>query len=182
MSDDATTQASESSEAPVTETSPEPESTPTAEQTASKQIDDYRKRQAGAEAARQGAEKKLAEQTKELEAYRAASRSADDAKLATEAGLQERIAQLTKERDEAATKAEARILDAKFPNARAELPEVTDEVRLAKFEAMLAEPAETPAPTTLGANPPRTPTNQTEDTSHDIAQRLKAMTPPWINT
>jgi hypothetical protein len=51
---------------------------------------------------------------------------------------------------EADAKAEARILDVKYPNARAKLPEITDEVRLAEFEALFARDSrrgvEPPAP------------------------------------
>lgn len=148
-----------------------------------------RKRQAGAEAARQKAEEQNAALLKELEAYRSKDRSAEDQNLADNAKLQERLARETARADEAEAKAQGRILDALYPNARRELPEVTDEVRLAKFEAMLRDdPAEAktpPAPqnpneTNRSSSGNPAGTQPKEETSADILARLKAMgTPNW---
>lgn len=109
-----------------------------------------RKRQAGSEAARRKAEEKAAALQKELDALRA-SQPAGPADGNSEVDwLKGELAKAQEAAKSADQKAEARILDAKYPNARKELPEVTDEVRLAKFEAMLAdeEVASTPAPAT----------------------------------
>lgn len=126
-----------------------PEGTPeetgsetTPDQTASSTEDPIalaRKRQAGAEAARQKAQEEAAALRAKLAEYENANRSAADKDLADNAKLQERLAAAEARAEEAEVKAQARILDALYPNARKELPEVTDEVRLAKFEALLAD-------------------------------------------
>lgn len=166
----------ESTEA-VEATSPEPAGTDAAEQIAS-----YRKRQAGAEAARQAAERKLAEMEKELSTYRAQNQTASEQELSELARLQERLQVAEARAAEAEAKAEARILDAKYPNARKELPEVTDEVRLAKFEAMLRdEEPESTTPPRVGSNPQRAqaPVTKSLDdmTSKEIEAYLKTFDP-----
>jgi len=119
------------------------------------EIASYRKRQAGAEAARQVAEAKAAELEKELAKYREAGQTAAEKDL-TELARQTARAEAAELRaKEAEAKADAKVLDAKFPNARKELPELTDEVRLAKFEAMLAEGTFEP-PTPQGHNESKT--------------------------
>lgn len=145
-----------------------------------------RKRQAGAEAARQQAEKEAKALRAKLEEYESANRSAADKEAADNAKLQERLAQAEKRAAEAEQKAQARILDSLYPNARKELPEVTDEVRLAKFEALLADGPVEASP------PPQNPNESNrlasgdathkpkEETSEDILSRLKSMTPPWL--
>lgn len=144
-----------------------------------------RKRQAGAEAARQQAEKERDNALKELETYRSKERSASDKELADIAKLQERLAAAEKARDEADARAEARILDIKYPRARAELPEITDEVRLAKLEALLGDDdaGTPPPPQNPNANNPNSGSSGTPpkaETSEDIAARLKAMRPDWL--
>lgn len=148
-----------------------------------------RKRQAGAEAARQKAEEQNANLLKELETYRSKERSAEDQSLADNAKLQEKLEFEKRRADEAEAKANARILDTLYPNARKELPEVTDEVRLAKFEALLAEDptAEEKKPT-----PPQNPnesnrqagaapaTQPKAETSEDLKAKLKQMKPDWL--
>src|SRR4051812_23945646 len=117
-------------------------STGTPDQTASKAQDPLelaRKRQAGAEAARQEAARQLTEANRRLAEYEAKDRTADQTKAADMATLQERLAAAEARAAEADAKAEARILDVKYPNARKQLPEITDEVRLAYFEALVAE-------------------------------------------
>lgn len=145
-----------------------------------------RKRQAGAEAARQKAQEEAAELRKRLEAYESANRSADDQKLADNAKLQERLAAAEARAAEAEAKAQARILDTLYPAARKELPEVTDEVRLAKFEALLADPAggnvEPPPPqnpneSNRAASGDATAKAPTEKSSNDIFAELKAAFP-----
>lgn len=142
MSIDATELENESQEAEGTEGSPEAEGTTESELVAS-----YRKRQAGAEAARQTAERKARELEAKLAEYEAAHQTAEQADLSELARTQARLEAAERRAAEAEAKAEARILDARFPNARKELPEVTDEVRLARFEAMLAEDSGPDLPT-----------------------------------
>lgn len=156
MPTDDTTQ--DAGESPMDgSTGPAAPSSDTEGTTAAEQIASYKKRQAGAEAARQAAERKYTEAEKELAAFRAQSQTDAQKDLSELARLQEQLKAAEQRASEAEAKAAARILDAKYPNARAELPEVTDEVRLAKFEAMLKddEPAESTGPKPQGANPKR---------------------------
>lgn len=150
-----------------------------------------RKRQAGAEAARQKAEEESKALRARLETFEAANRSAADKDLADNAKLQERLTAESRRADEAEVKAQARILDTLYPAARKELPEVTDEVRLAKFEALLADPAaegkkEPPAPqnpneSNRTASGDATGSKPKEETSADILARLKTMgRPDWL--
>jgi len=185
MSDTIDGTATEGSlEATGSETTPDQTGTPTVDPVAL-----ARKRQAGAEAARQQAEKERNAALKELEAYRSKERSAEDQNLADNAKLQERLALAERRAEEAEAKAQARILDSLYPNARKELPEVTDEVRLAKFEALLAyTDDEGTAPP-----PPQNPNESNrvasgdatrkpkEESSEDILARLKALgKPDWL--
>jgi hypothetical protein len=147
-----------------------------------------RKRQAGAEAARQEAEKQRDAALKELEKFQSAQRSEADKELADMAKLRERLDQAEKRAAEAELKAEARVLDARFPKARAELPEVTDEVRLAKFEAILADDAsadekdppkpQNPNESNRSASGDATAAAPKPETSEDIKARLKQMGMP----
>lgn len=157
------------------ESTPETGSTTQTGSTADEQIASYRKRQAGAEAARAAAERKLADAETELAAFRTKNQTASQQEAASLATLQERLTQAEQRATEAEAKAEARILDARFPNARKELPEVTDEVRLAKFEAMLRddETPETPSPRTVGANPQRQPSGTTKSIEDMTVDELK---------
>jgi hypothetical protein len=171
--DDTTTVTDTSLEAEATAGSPEPEAMDPA-----KVIDSYKRRQAGAEAARQAAEAKANAALAELEALRAKSRTTEDQETADLATLREQLRIAT----EKAAQADARVataqLDAKFPNARKELPEVTDEVRLAKFEAMLRdEDYEPPTPGT--PNAPKGSdqrTKQRERTKDDVLADLSTIT------
>lgn len=113
-----------------------------------------RKRQAGAEAARQVAEKRLADQQKELEALRAKTQTAAEAELseiAREKALREAAEKRAADAEKAA---EAKVLDKLYPKARAEYPEVADEAKLAKLEALLGddETTEDKPPTPRGVN------------------------------
>jgi hypothetical protein len=147
-----------------------------------------RKRQAGAEAARQEAARQLKEAQDRLAEYEAKERTADQNKAADIATLTEKLAAAEKAKADAEAKADARILDIKYPNARAKLPEITDEVRLAEFEALFAEGTEgtePPAPqnpnqTNRAASGDATSTKPAEESSADILARLKAMgKPSW---
>lgn len=145
-----------------------------------------RKRQAGAEAARQKAEEARDAALKELEAFRSKERTASEADLADNAKLRDRLEAAERRAAEAEAKAEGRILDIKYPKARAELPEITDEVRLAKLEALLSDDEVTPPPpqnpnhTNRAASGDATAQKPKEETSDDIKARLKAMgKPEW---
>lgn len=145
------------------------------------QIASYRRRQAGAEAARQVAEAKAKELETELAKYRSAAQTESEKDLSELAATKARLEAAERTAAEAEKKAEARILDARFPNARKELPEVTDEVRLAKFEALLAE-EEDASPTPLRHNETRSGTKgaaKAERTAADIRAELEATVIPW---
>lgn len=178
MSDDAKTEDT---------TTPEgegPETTPAAGTVsdADSQIASYRKRQAGAEAARQIAEKKAADLEAELTKYREANQSAAEKELSELAATKARLEAAEQRAAQAEAKAEARILDAKYPNARKELPEVVDEAKLAKIEALLADEEEDPVPTPLRHNGTKTSAPGTpakEETAADVEARLLATPVPW---
>ena len=171
-----------SSEAEGTE-SPEPKTTPEVDPLAL-----ARKRQAGAEAARQEAARQLKDSNARLAEYEKKDQTADQTKAADIATLQARLDAAEKRAAEAEVNANARILDAKYPAARAQLPEVTDEVRLSYFEALLAETPEgkePPAPQNPNesnrvASGDPTGTQAKEETSEDIKARLKSMRPDWL--
>ena len=118
------------------------------------QIASYRKRQAGVEAARQAAEARAAAAEAEAAKYRGLVQTEEQKGLSELEALKATLAAEKRRADEAEERATARVLDAKFPNARKELPEVTDEVKLARFEAMLADanPTEVEPPTPLRHN------------------------------
>jgi chromosome segregation ATPase len=142
-----------------------------------------RKRQAGAEAARQAAEAKARELETRLADYEKSHQSQAEKELSDLAATQARLEDAERRAAEAEAKAEARVLDAKYPNARLELPEVTDEVRLAKFEAMLADGTDA-VPTPLRHNESRSGSQGAgvkpkEKTAAELAAELEAMPPPW---
>lgn len=171
-----------SNDAPQVDESPQAESTeqaaPSTEPAstdAAEQIASYRKRQAGAEAARQAAERKLAEAQAELDVLRAKNQTVSEQELSDLARLQEQLKAAETRAAEAEAKAEARILDAKYPAARRELPEVTDEVRLAKFEAILKdEEPESTTPPRVGSNPQRAQAPVTKSLDDMSAREVEA--------
>lgn len=165
-----------------------PEAKPTTEQDP---LALARKRQAGAEAARSEAARQLAEAQAKLDKYEAAERTADQTKAADIATLQTKLEAAEKRAAEADAKAEARILDIKYPNARGRLPEITDEVRLAEFEQLFAETTtvedkEPPTPqnpnaSNRAASGDATANKAKEETSEDIIARLKTLPrPDWF--
>jgi multidrug efflux pump subunit AcrA (membrane-fusion protein) len=173
----------ESAEAEGTEGSPEQKPT-----TAQDPLALARKRQAGAEAARQEAARQLSEAQAKLAKYESAERTADQQKAADIATLQAKLEAAEKRAADADSIANQKILDVKFPNARARLPEITDEVRLAEFEALFAEVPEDPEPpapqnpnaSNRAASGDATASQPKEETSQDILARLKAMgKPDW---
>jgi len=174
MSNDATTQSGTSPDPEGTEQTPSPEEQGT-DYTAL--IASARKRQAGAEAARQAAEAKAKELEQKLAKYEKEHQSTEDKERTELATLQAKLAAAEERAAQAEAKAEARILDAKYPLARKELPEVTDEVRLAKFEAMLREPEEPESPTPIGVTGPRTGPNPSakEESFEDVMNKFRKM-------
>jgi hypothetical protein len=167
------------SAAPETEGTPETGSPETQAPDSAELIASARKRQAGAEAARQLAESKLKEALAELGTYKAKDQTAAEKDLGELATLKANLAAAEKRAAEAEANAEKKILDARFPNARKELPEVTDEVRLAKFEAMLKDDEDEGPPTPRGNNPNRTAGSGAEPakplTSEDIIAKMRLM-------
>jgi hypothetical protein len=175
MTDDATNDTETTSEATGSET--------TQEATGSGQDDlvaSYRKRQAGAEAARQVAEAKAKELETRLAKYEKDNQTAAEKDLSELAATKARLEAAEQRASEAEAKAEARVLDAKYPNARKELPEVVDETRLAKFEAILSDEGDTP-PTPLRHNETKATGGKLaqEETADDVAARLRAMPSPF---
>lgn len=136
-----------------------------------------RKRQAGAEAARLAAETKAANLQKQLDAISASNGTEEAVTVAT---LTEKLRLAEEKASTADSRVAAAILDAKYPNARAELPEVTDEVKLAKFEAMLADDPEPIAPRRPNGpqNGSKAPDAKPEETSADIEKRLRTFSWP----
>jgi hypothetical protein len=138
---------------PVVEGSPAVETPPTEPAlTPEQQIEGYRKRQAGEAAARAVAEQKLAAALAELAPLKASKQSDADKDLSELAATQARLADAEKRATEAEAKAEGRILDARFPKARAEYGEVVDEAKLAKLEALLSDDAVVATPPTPRGN------------------------------
>jgi hypothetical protein len=178
------TTAEASSEVEGSEGTPEQKTTPEQDPLAL-----ARKRQAGAEAARQEAARQLTAANARLAEYEAKDRTADQSKAADLATLQERLDAAEKRATQAEANAQSKILDVKYPNARAQLPEITDEVRLAYFEQMFAETpegTEPPAPqnpnaSNRAASGDATNRQPVEEKSEDILARLKAMgKPDWL--
>jgi hypothetical protein len=127
------------------------------------------------------AEKKAAELEAELLKYRSAAQTDAEKEAGELATLRERLAAAERVAQEAEAKAFAKILDAKYPSARKELPEVTDEARLAKFEAMLAE-EDFEAPTPQRHNESRSGEQikkEKEPTASDVKAKLLSLPSPW---
>ena len=141
-----------------------------------KVIEDYRKRQAGAEKARQEAERREKAALAELEELRSSKTKAPDATPDLDTLKRELQADFDRKLAEQVAKAQGDALDARFPVARARFPEVTDTVKLAELEGFFGEP-ETPRP--VGNNPPaatQTGTKNIEDmTSAEIQAAIKGM-------
>lgn len=115
-----------------------------------------RRRQAGAEAARQVAEGKYAAAQKELDAFRAKNQTDEQKDLSEVARLTAQLEAAEARAADAEINAKVKVLDAQFPHARAEYPEITDEVKLARLEALTTpEEVGSEPPTPRGNNPPR---------------------------
>lgn len=175
MANETEGQAPESTEETAPETGTEPEETqdPTA-----KVIEDYRKRQAGAEKARQEAERREKAALAELEELRGQRKTQKQPETGPdiESVRRELQAEYEAKLAEQVAKAQGDALDARFPAARAKFPEVTDTVKLAELEAFYAEP-ETPKP--IGNNPPKatqTGVKNIEDmTSAELQAHIKGL-------
>lgn len=144
------------------------------------QVASYKRRQAGAEAARQKAEERANELAAKVAAYEAANQTAAQAELSELARAQARAEAAEARAAEAEANANAKILDKVYPNARKELPEITDEVRLARYEALLAEDSEEP-PTPKRNNPPKSsgaPVLSEDQSFDDMIATLRTMPPP----
>lgn len=117
-----------------------------------------RRRQAGAEKARQEAEAQLAAAKAELDRARSAKPGEAPA-FDPDAFAKSLRAELRKEFDEELNKrtaaVEGRALDAKFPVARAKFPEVTDPVKLAELEGFFGSDTTPETPKPVGNNPAR---------------------------
>lgn len=159
------------------ETDDDTGSATTSDQTPSTGTDELalaRRRQGAAEKARQIAEAKAAETQRQLDAMLASQRSAEEAQIADAAGWKAKYEAERARADEAETKATARILDAKYPNARAKLPEITDEVRLAEIEVLLAEPGAAGGPPTPLKHNEKSTGGSTGETKEPTAAEVKA--------
>jgi hypothetical protein len=145
--------------------------------------DTWRKRQAGADAARVVAEAKAAALEVENAKYRAADLERQQVGLSETAVLQARVEAAEKKAAEAEKAAEAKVLNKLYPTARAEFPEVTDEARLAKLEAMLSDSG--PAPETDTPRAMRAPKSASQGAQQntksvkDLEAELAAMPNPF---
>lgn len=143
-----------------------------------------RRRQAGAEAARLAEKARADALEAELAPLRAANQTAAQKDLSDMARLQAQLDAETKRADEADAKAEARVLDHRFPQAREKFPEITDEVRLAELQAFYATDVEVDPPTPLSHNEakPSGGAAKKPESLADLEARVLASTiEPWTN-
>lgn len=119
-----------------------------------KVIEDLRKRQSGADKARDVAIAERDELRRQYEALLSGNSGgqSDDKGGKSEAAIR---AEVQREYEaklaEATSKVQGEALNARFPAARAKYPEVTDAAKLAELEVLLAP--EAPAPKPIGNNP-----------------------------
>lgn len=143
-----------------------------------------RRRQAGAEAAR-AAEKARADALEaKVRDYEAKNQTAEQKDLSDIARLQAALDAEKKRADEAEAKAEAKVLDHRFPQARAKFPEITDEVRLAELQAFYAEEVEVEPPTPRQHNeakPSDGGTKKPESLADLEARVLATNIEPWTS-
>jgi len=146
---DPTAPAADDVSAPVDDgTASAPIEDPTA-----KIIEDYRKRQSGAEKARLEAERVAAAYKAELDRLNAGKPAAKPTGDDAEAQFAAQLEAIKQENAKALEKMQGEFLSARFPAARAKFPEITDTVKLAELEAMFGEAPAAPAP--VGNNPQR---------------------------
>lgn len=161
--------------APADDTSTAPEGTgaPAAEDPYAKVIEDYRKRQAGAEAARQAAVRENERLQAELAALRnpQSNSSKDPDVNAIKRELQEQYErQLATE----VARVQAAALDSAYPKARARFPEVTDAAKLAELEVLFGEPKLPETPKPVGNSPVRTTGSGEPDLESMTSKELQA--------
>lgn len=138
-----------------------------------KAIEDARKRQAGAEKARQEAIRERDEAKAALEALRTgkAPKAGEAPEFDPEAFKREVQAEANKA-------IEAARLDAKFPLARGRFPEVTDTAKLAELESLFSDNATPETPKPVGNNPPKAPAgakNYEDMTSAELQAEIKKL-------
>lgn len=149
-----------------------------AEDPNAKAIEDARKRQAGAEKARQEAIRERDELKARLDALEASSKKpatkpaeSDDAEArirAAEQAAEERV-------KAAEAKATADILNSKFPAARAKFPEITDTAKLAELEVLFGE-SDTPTPVGNSPSRPAAPKRYEDMTLAELREAEKKLT------
>lgn len=139
-----------------------------------------RKRQAGAEKARQEADRQLAETRAELDRLRAGTKPGENSQVDIDAAIKQAKAELKAEYEanfaKAKAEAEGAALDARFPSARTRFPEVTDAVKLAELEGLFGETAEPPKP--VGNNQQKTVTGAPDIetmTSKQLQEYMKTL-------
>lgn len=141
-----------------------------------------RRRQAGAEKARQEAEKQRDEAVRLAESLKAgipADQQPVDMKALLKQAKDELKAEFEAEYSKKAETLTAQALDARFPAARAKFPSVTDAVQLAELEAVFGEAADPPTP--VGNNQARgagTGAKNPEDmTSAELQAYMRTLDP-----
>lgn len=145
----------------------------------------WRKRQAGADAAKAVAERERDELKTRLAKYEQAENEAKLKDMTAEARLQAELAEAKRRADEAEAAAEAKVLNKLYPKAREKFPEIRDESRLAELEALYAEPAAGAEPADARSmRAPKTPSASSpkEETSADIEARLAKMPNPFARS
>ncbi|MBA3583457.1 MAG: hypothetical protein H0W36_02820 [Gemmatimonadetes bacterium] len=160
---------------PVVDPAPaeDPEETgSTSEDQTGKAIEDARKRQAGAEKARQEAIRERDEAKAAYEALRTGKKSEPKADEFDPEAFKREV-------QESANKAiEAARLDAKYPTARGRFPEVTDTAKLAELESLFTDNATPETPKPVGNNPARTTSgakNIEDMTSAELQEQIKKL-------
>lgn len=147
-------------------------------------VESARKRQAGAEKARQEAVAQLAAANAELERLRSSKpgeNPAADLDAAIKAAKAELKAEFEAEKAKVIAEATGKALDAKFPAARERFPEVTDPIKLAELEGLFGETTEPPVP--VGNNQARTKTGAPDPesmTSKELQEYMKTLDPRAI--
>ncbi len=156
---------------PAPEVDPVEEGSKSEDQT-DKAIEDARKRQAGAEKARQEAIRERDEAKAAYEALRTGKKSEPKADEFDQEAFKRDV-------QESANKAiEAARLDAKYPTARGRFPEVTDTAKLAELESLFTDNATPETPKPVGNNPARAATgakNIEDMSSAELQQHIKTL-------
>ena len=109
-----------------------------------------------------------------VEAFEAKERETQMAGLSEVERLKTEKADAERRAQEAETKADNRVLDKLYPKARAEFPEIRDEIRLVKLEAAFSDNAPVEQDTTRSMRAPKKEAQpaQSERSSADIFASL----------